>query len=511
MTILEAKGITKKYPGVLALQNVDFEVEEGEVHALVGENGAGKSTLVKILTGVEQTDSGTIRIKDKTVCSILNAHEAFDMGVSVIHQELSLIPDLDVATNIFIGRLPSISKNSKTLVVDWKKTHQDADTLLKKVSADFSSNELVKNLSISQQQLIEIAKSISRNAKIIFMDEPTSSLTPLEVDKLFEIIDELKKQKISIIYISHKLEEIMRASDRITILRDGKKMITAKASDITLDEMINIMVGGTLTERYPKEYANIGEPLLEVKGLNRKGVLHNINFKVHRGEILGLTGLLGAGRTEVVRAIFGADSIDSGEIFVEGKRVRIKKVSDAINAGIALLTEDRKTQGLMLGLSINDNLMIPSINCKKVKGDFLGLGFLKHKKILDNSYKYCSELQVKTPSIFQLVKNLSGGNQQKVIIAKWLSTNAKVVIFDEPTRGIDVGSKAEIYKIMEKLAKEGAAVIMISGEMPEVLGISDRILVMREGHIVAELDPASATEEKIVKYSATEVQNEYVS
>lgn len=511
MRILEAEGITKKYPGVLALHEIFFEVEEGEVHALVGENGAGKSTLVKMLTGVGQPDSGTIKINGKTLSGIPSAQAAFNLGIGVIHQELSLMPHLDVATNIFAGRLPSLSKSWKSPIVDWKKTYEDADKLLKRVSADFSSKEIVKNLSISQQQLVEIAKAISRNSKIIFMDEPTSSLTPAEVDKLFELIAELKKDNISVVYISHKLEEIMRASDRVTILRDGKKMLTAKISDISLDEIISIMVGGTLNDRYPKVSTVIGDTLLEVKGLNRKGVLHDISFQARRGEILGITGLLGAGRTELVRAIFGADPIDSGEIYVDGKLTKIRNVSDAVNAGIALLTEDRKTQGLSLGLTVNDNIMIPSINCKKVEKNFIRLGFLRNNKIVENSLKYCNRIRVKTPSLQQQVKNLSGGNQQKVIICKWLSTKTKIVIFDEPTRGIDVGSKAEIYKIMEELAIEGATIIMISSELPEVIGISDRILVMRRGCIVAQLDPNKTNEEEIVKYSATEVQNEYTS
>lgn len=504
--ILEAQAITRQYPGVLALNKVDFKLREGEVHALVGENGAGKSTLVKILTGVDQPNSGTIRILDNTVNSIPTPTAAFEMGLSVIHQELSLMPHLDVATNIFIGRLPSRSKSSKSIFVDWKKTHEEAERLLSRVNADFSSKDLVKDLSISQQQLIEIAKAISRDSKVIFMDEPTSSLTPTEVDKLFEIIAELKKQKISVVYISHKLEEIMRASDRITILRDGNKMITTNAADITLDKMISIMVGGTMKDRYPKEYTSIGKPILQVKGLNRKGKLHDISFEVKSGEILGMTGLLGAGRSEVVRAVFGADSVDSGEIFIDGKPVKIHKVSDAIDAGIALLTEDRKTQGLMLGMSVGDNIMIPSINCEKVKKNFVRAGFLKHRKIEENNFKYCKRLKVKTPSLQQTVRNLSGGNQQKVIVAKWLATKTKIVIFDEPTRGIDVGAKAEIYMIMEELAKEGAAVIMISSELPEVMGISDRILVMRNGRIVAELDPKQTTEEEIIKYSASEVK-----
>ena len=506
MIVLEAKRIIKEFPGVKALQGVDFTLEHGEVHALVGENGAGKSTLVKILTGIHQPNSGTIVVGGRECAEIPNAKAAFDMGISVIHQELNLMPHLDVATNIFIDRMPRMAGG---FLVDWKKLYVDADEVLKRVSADFSSRTKVNELSISQQQLVEIAKSISRNSNILFMDEPTSSLTPAEVDKLFEIIDSLKGQGISIVYISHKLDEIMRSSDRITILRDGQRMLTKCVHDITVDEMINVMVGGMLKDRYPKERFEISDDvLLEVRGLNQKDVLHDINLKVKKGEILGITGLMGAGRTELARAIFGADPIDAGEIFIEGKKVKIKNVSNAINEGIALLTEDRKTQGMLLGLSINENTIIPSLGCRAVKKNFMKAIFLRGKKISVNTIHYANMLKVKTPTIQQKVANLSGGNQQKVIICKWLSTKSKIMIFDEPTRGIDVGTKAEIYKIMQSLAKEGAGIIMISSELPEVLGISDRVLVMRKGRIVAEVDPQETREDEVVKHYAMEVSHE---
>jgi len=386
MLVLEAKGIVKDFPGVKALQGIDFDIEEGEVHALIGENGAGKSTLVKILTGIVQPNAGTIKIGDKTMTSIPNAAAAFSMGVSVVHQELNLMPHLDVATNILIGRMPMLLKGSG---IDWKKTHIEAQDALKRVSANFSTKTKVKDLSISQQQLVEIAKSISRNSNILFLDEPTSSLTPSEIDKLFEVMSELKKQKISIVYISHKLDEIMRVADRITIIRDGRKMLTCKKCNITVNEMINAIVGGTLAERYPKEKVPIGETVFEVKGLNRGNTLHDINFNIRRGEILGITGLLGAGRTELARAIFGADKIDTGEIFLNGKKLSIKKVSDAVNAGIALLTEDRKAQGLLLGLSVNVNIAVAALNCDTIKKDLSRVGFLKGKKISQNSQEYC--------------------------------------------------------------------------------------------------------------------------
>ena len=500
MYVLEAKGIMKTFPGVKALQDVDFALEPQEIHALMGENGAGKSTLVKVLTGVYQADGGTITIGDKVLQRIETTKQAFDLGISVIHQELNLLPHLDVATNIYIGRLP---KNALGLV-DWKKVHADADEVLRQVAADFDSHDIVRDLSVSQQQLVEIAKSVSRKAKILFFDEPTSSLTPAEVQNLFRIMRNLKEQGITMVYISHKLDEIEEIADRITVMRDGRKVMTKNMKDVSMDEIISAMVGGMITNRYPKNYVEIGGPIFEVKDLNRKGVLHDINFTLRSGEILGITGLMGAGRTELARAIFGADPIDSGEIFVEGKKVKIRNVSDAINAGIGLLTEDRKTQGLLLNLSVNDNTAIAALNSKKASKKLTVRGMLHKKKIRENTELYCKKLQVKTPSIQQKVVNLSGGNQQKVIIGKWLSTDSKILIFDEPTRGIDVGTKAEIYKIMEELAASGVGIIMISTELPETLGISDRVLVMRKGRIVAELDPKKTSEEEIVSYSAME-------
>ena len=500
MYVLEAKGIMKTFPGVKALQDVDFALEPQEIHALMGENGAGKSTLVKVLTGVYQADGGTITLGDKVLQRIETTKQAFDLGISVIHQELNLLPHLDVATNIYIGRLP---KNALGLV-DWKKVHADADEVLRQVAADFDSHDIVRDLSVSQQQLVEIAKSVSRKAKILFFDEPTSSLTPAEVQNLFRIMRNLKEQGITMVYISHKLDEIEEIADRITVMRDGRKVMTKNMKDVSMDEIISAMVGGMITNRYPKNYVEIGGPIFEVKDLNRKGVLHDINFTLRSGEILGITGLMGAGRTELARAIFGADPIDSGEIFVEGKKVKIRNVSDAINAGIGLLTEDRKTQGLLLNLSVNDNTAIAALNSKKASKKLTARGMLHKKKIRENTKLYCKKLQVKTPSIQQKVVNLSGGNQQKVIIGKWLSTDSKILIFDEPTRGIDVGTKAEIYKIMEELAASGVGIIMISTELPETLGISDRVLVMRKGRIVAELDPKKTSEEEIVSYSAME-------
>jgi ribose transport system ATP-binding protein len=503
MSVLEAKGIVKTFPGVNALQNVDFSLEENEILALVGENGAGKSTLVKVLTGVYQADGGTITVGGKTFHSIESAKMAFDLGISVIHQELNLLPHLDVATNIYVGRMP-VKKNG---FVDWKKVHADADEVLRMVGADFDSHDIVQKLSVSQQQLVEIAKSVSRNARILFLDEPTSSLTPAEVENLFRIMRGLKAQGLSMVYISHKLDEIEQIADRIVVMRDGKKVMTSAIKDTTMDDVVTAMVGGMLKNRYPKTVNEIGDTIFEVRGLNRKGVLHDISFQLRSGEILGLTGLMGAGRTELARAIFGADPIDSGEFFIEGKPVTIRSVSDAINAGIGLLTENRKDQGLLLTLSVNDNTAIAALNSREAGKKFTRGGMLQKKKIRANSEKYVDMLRIKTPSLDQKIINLSGGNQQKVIIGKWLSTDSKILIFDEPTRGIDVGTKAEIYKTMEALAANGTGIIMISTELPETLGISDRVLVMRKGRLVAELDPRTATEEEVVSYSAMEGNN----
>lgn len=495
MYVLEAKGIMKTFPGVKALQDVDFALEPQEIHALMGENGAGKSTLVKVLTGVYQADGGTITLGDKVLQRIETTKQAFDLGISVIHQELNLLPHLDVATNIYIGRLP---KNALGLV-DWKKVHADADEVLRQVAADFDSHDIVRDLSVSQQQLVEIAKSVSRKAKILFFDEPTSSLTPAEVQNLFRIMRNLKEQGITMVYISHKLDEIEEIADRITVMRDGRKVMTKNMKDVSMDEIISAMVGGMITNRYPKNYVEIGGPIFEVKDLNRKGVLHDINFTLRSGEILGITGLMGAGRTELARAIFGADPIDSGEIFVEGKKVKIRNVSDAINAGIGLLTEDRKTQGLLLNLSVNDNTAIAALNSKKASKKLTARGMLHKKKIRENTELYCKKLQVKTPSIQQKVVNLSGGNQQKVIIGKWLSTDSKILIFDEPTRGIDVGTKVEIQKLVLQLAAEGKSVTFISSEIDEMLRVCSRLVVMRDRQVVGELRGSDLNQSSIMK------------
>lgn len=507
--LLEVRGVSKRFPGVQALDGVDFDLLPGEVHVLLGENGAGKSTLVKILCGVYQPDSGTIRFLGKDV-RLTDARDAIERGISVIHQELNLVPELDVGVNVYLGRLPIRSGGAARTFrkVDWQRVYSEARRALQTVNANIDPTAKVSRLSASERQLVEIARAVSMNARVIFMDEPTSSLSNEEIKALFKRIRALRAQGIGIVYISHKLEEIFRIGDRVTVLRDGKRVATMPVADATIDSVIEMMVGRVLADRYPKEKAEIGDVALEVKGLSRRGVLHDVNLAVRRGEILGLAGLMGSGRTEVARAIFGADPIDAGEIFLDGKKVRISSPQDAINHGIALLTEDRKNQGIFGAMSVEDNFAVSAINCERVSRRFLSRGGrLLRARIRDSANTYVKALELKTPSLSQLAQFLSGGNQQKLIVARWLCTDARVFIFDEPTRGIDVGTKAEIYKIMEGLAKKGAAIIMISSELPEILAISDRIVVMCEGRVSGELSKEEATEETVMRYAVGGIRN----
>lgn len=502
MPILSTQGLIKSFPGVKVLQNINFELEAGEVHALLGENGAGKSTLVKILTGVYQPDGGKIFLDGEEI-HFSSTNEAYEKGIAVIHQELNLIPELDAATNIFLGNLPVRGEKRHALsLVDKREMYTRAEECLRAVNLDVSPRVKAKDLSVSKCQLVEIAKVVSRESRIVFMDEPTSSLTPSEQERLFAIIRDLKSRGIAIVYISHKLEEIGEICDRVSIMRDGVMTRTARLSEITIDEMVEGMVGRDISERYPKAASQPGGVMLEVRNLNEPGVLKDISFTVRSGEILGLSGLMGAGRTEMARAIFGADKVSGGEIYIEGRKVKIRSTRDAIENGLALLTEDRKTQGLFLGMSVNDNIAVASLNCRRKKKEFYSGPCIRKKAVRENSEKFIDRINIKTPSVRQMVKNLSGGNQQKVILGKWLSTDAKIFIFDEPTRGIDVGAKVEIYALMEQLTANGAAIIMISSELPEIMAISDRILVMHEGEIVAEVDAKDATEELLVKYAS---------
>ncbi|MCA1900707.1 MAG: sugar ABC transporter ATP-binding protein [Candidatus Hydrogenedens sp.] len=489
--LLEMRDITKRFPGVLALDKVKLEVRYGEVHCLVGENGAGKSTLMKILSGAVPMDSGEIFLEGQPI-HIISPYHAQQLGISMIYQEFNLIPYLSVAENIFLGREPRIPK---TPLINWKKMYDEATKVLEQVGLKLDVRLPVAELSIAQQQMVEIAKALSIKSKIIVMDEPSATLTDHELKTLFELIKSLRRQNLGIIYISHRLEELYEIGNRVTVMRDGQYVGTHEVCDVTREDLIRMMVGRELTEEYPKIFLPRGKERLRVENLTRRGAFKNISFSVYSGEIVGLTGLVGAGRTEVARAIFGADPIDDGKIYIDGEEVKIRSPQEAIKHGIGLLTEDRKNQGLVLGMTIRENTTLANLKAI-TKGIFLNLP--KEREITE---KYVHDIQIRTPSIEQIAQNLSGGNQQKVVLAKWLFTNSRILIFDEPTRGIDVGAKAEIFRLMNRLLEQGVAILMISSELPEVLGMCDRILVMHEGALVGELSRDEATQEKIMQFA----------
>lgn len=485
---LEMRNISKQYPGVRALDDVTLTVEAGEVHALLGENGAGKSTLMKILAGAQPMDHGEILLHGRPVV-IDTPQRAMDHGISIIYQEFNLVPYLSAGENIFLGREP---RGVIPGFVDFRTLYAESQRVLDRLGVRIDARSPVNMLSVAQQQMVEIAKATSKQCRIIIMDEPSATLTEHELQALFGLIRRLKGEGVSIVYISHRLEEIFDVCDRATVMRDGKWIATRPVKELNREEIIRLMVGRELGEAIPKVAAHVGEPALTVRNLSRAGVLHDISFTVHRGEILGLAGLVGAGRTETARAIFGADPLDGGQIELFGKPVRIRAPRDAIRLGIGLVTEDRKQQGLVLGMAVRENNTLANLD------SLSRLGFIRRRAEQKVAEEYRVSLSIKTPSIEQSVQNLSGGNQQKVVLAKWLFTGSKVLIFDEPTRGIDVGAKSEIYKLMNELAAQGCAIIMISSELPEVLGMSDRILVMHEGTITGELLRADATQEKVM-------------
>jgi len=488
--ILEMKNISKSFPGVHALQNVSFSVKPGEVHALMGENGAGKSTLMKILMGIYSPDEGEIIFEGKKIV-VNNPGDALKTGISMIHQELSPVPYMTITENIFLGREKTFNH---TPFVNKKYLNEKTAQLLKEFNMSFLKPTMrLEQLSVAHKQMIEIIKAVSYNSKIIVMDEPTSALSEEEVKELFKTIRRLKQQKVGIIYISHRMEEIFELADRVTVLRDGQYIGTEEISDINIDQLIKMMVGRELTNIFPKVEANIKEVALEVKNLTRENVFSNINFKVHKGEILGIAGLVGAGRSEIMRAIFGIDPYDSGEIYVEGKKVNINKPADAIAAGIAMVTEDRKELGLVLCRSIRENTILTELK-KYCNGPFI-----KKAQEKDAVVNITKALAVKMSGINQTVGNLSGGNQQKVVLSKWLLGKPKVLILDEPTRGIDVGAKSEIYKLMGELAQQGIAIIMISSEMLEIMGMSDRIIVIGDGQVKGQFMRNEVTQEEILK------------
>ncbi|MEM6216678.1 sugar ABC transporter ATP-binding protein [Escherichia coli] len=495
-TFLQMKHITKRFPGVLALNDVQFTLRRGEVHALLGENGAGKSTLMKILSGVYQPDEGEIIFEDKPV-SFSDPLSAQNVGITIIHQEFNLFPELTVEENIFIGR-EFCKKNRWRL--DEKQQRQATIEILQKLNLAIKPDTLVADLTVAQQQMVEIAKAISVNARILIMDEPTAALTETEIESLFRVTRLLKEQGTGIVYISHRLEELALIADRATVMRDGQYISTVDYECVKISDLIAMMVGRDLGNIYPRREALQQRiPVLKVNGLTRKGVLNDINFTLYRGEILGFAGLMGAGRTELARAIFGADSIDSGTLKLNGKETVIKDISDAIQQGISYLTEDRKKEGLALNLSVERNIMLG--NYPEYSDRF---GNVDSRRCQQTSEEQVKALRIKTPNLEQAALNLSGENQQKIIIARWVCKDTDILIFDEPTRGIDVGAKLEIYELMNRLVAKGKTIIMISSELPEVLGMCDRILVMRSCRITGELSAKEATQEKIMQYATLE-------
>jgi len=495
MNIVEMRNINKSFPGVKALSNISFSVKPGEVHVLLGENGAGKSTLMKVLSGVYQPDSGSI-VLNGVEHSKLNPRLSREGGISIIYQELSVVNWLDIRENIFMGRMQS-KKLGPVSTIDYAKLNQDTKKLLKQVNLDkYEPNKMASELSISEKQMLEIAKAISFDAKCIVMDEPTSSLTESEVKKLFEIIRDLKSKGIGIVFISHKLSEIKEIGDRISILKDGNYVGTWNVSDLSEEDMVRLMVGRELEKSYQEGHGSFGEVVFEVKNLSRKdGKVSDFHMQVRKGEIVGLSGLVGAGRSEAMEAIFGAVPKTSGEILLEGKRLTIHTPYDALKNGIGLVTENRRETGFFQNFSNKRNISIASLLKKSKFGGVCGLIQEKNEKEMAEKAKL--DLQIKWAGDAQLTKNLSGGNQQKVILGKWISAGVKVLIFDEPTKGIDVGTKSEIYKMMRRLAENGIIVIVVSSEMPELLAVCDRIMVMAEGKVRGEFDITEATEEKL--------------
>lgn len=493
--ILTMKDIDKSFPGVHALDHVNFEVRKGEVHALMGENGAGKSTLMKVLTGIYTKDSGSIVYEGKEV-EFHNTRDAQDAGIVIVHQELNMLGHLTVAQNIFIGR-----EFKKGIRIDDKKMNEEAEKLFKKLNIDIDPTEMMGNLTVGKQQMCEIAKAISHEAKVIIFDEPSAALTEAEIEELFKIIRDLRKQQLGIVYISHRMDEIKVITDRVTVMRDGTYVGTLITNDCTKDDIINMMVGRVIYED-PKTESSVAKDapiVLKVENLNAGRMVQNVSFELRKGEILGFSGLMGAGRTETARAIFGADPKTGGTITINGKKVEINSPEDAVKCGIGYLSEDRKRYGIVVQKSVAENSTMATME-NFVKGLFI------NKKAENKAAQdYVDSLATKTPSVDQLVVNLSGGNQQKVVIAKWLIRNCDILIFDEPTRGIDVGAKNEIYKLMNRLAEEGKSIIMISSEMTEILRMSDRIVVMCEGRKTGEIDISEASQEIIMNMATREI------
>ena len=485
---IELKGVSKIFPGVIALDKIDIDVYPGEVLGLVGENGAGKSTLIKLLTGAYTNDLGKILVEGNEV-SIQGPKQAMNLGITAIYQELNIVKDLSVAENVFLGRE---LKNKGFPLTNIKEMARKSRELLSELGQEIDPNMNVAKLGMGKKQMVEIAKALSVQTKLLIMDEPTSSLSAKEVKELLRTIKELKEKGIAVIFISHRLDEIFDVCDRVTVMRDGKKVKTLPINEVDEDKLIRLMVGRDLKDQFPKVKSSIGEEALRIENYTSDNVFKDVSFKVNKGEILGLSGLVGAGRTEVARAIFGIDRKELGKTYISGEKVDIKSPKDAMKHGIAFLTEDRKGQGLVLDNTVTFNMNLASL--KKCKSG----GLLNYKKLKEKTMENIKKLDINPPSDTFVVRKLSGGNQQKVVIAKWLNTEANIFIFDEPTRGIDVGAKVEVYNVMNELVLNGAAVIMISSELPEILGMSDRIIVMHEGKVTKEIKREDATQENIM-------------
>lgn len=492
--ILELKKISKSFSGVEVLHEVSFSLRPGEVHALLGENGAGKSTLVKVITGVHHPDSGEIYLNDAPV-HFSDTHGSRQAGIAAIYQELTLFPDLDVAENIFVGRQP-VTFGGR---VDWRKLYAEAGKLLDSLGVKLDLRQKARTLSIAQQQMVEIARAFSINAQILIMDEPTSSLTLNEVADLFRLVRRLRADGTAILFISHRLEELFELADRVTVLRDGSYVDTRLMKDLTRDDLIRMMVGRTINNLFPKQDVRAGDVILSVENLTRPGSFHDVSFELRRGEILGLAGLVGAGRTNVARAIFGVEPATGGRIQVEGREVAITSPQQAIKLGLAYVPEDRQLHGLIPAMHITSNISLPTLH------HYARLGWLQDTSERKLAYEGALQMEVRANNIWQLARELSGGNQQKVVLAKWLSTKPRILILDEPTRGIDVGTKAAVHGLMSKLAAGGMAILMISSELPEILGMSDRVIVMREGLVTGHFSRAEATQEKIISAATQNV------
>jgi methyl-galactoside transport system ATP-binding protein/inositol transport system ATP-binding protein len=492
--ILSMKNIVRTFPGVKALNGVDFELKKGTVHALMGENGAGKSTLMKCLVGINPPDSGEIILRGEKI-AIPNTITALKLGIAMIYQELNPVSERSVMENIWLGREPTLG--GRGFFVDHRMMYKKTKELLAGLELDLDPKVKLKELSVAKMQMVEIAKAVSYDADILIMDEPTSALTPNEVDHLFSLISRVKAKGVAVVYISHKMDEIFRISDLVTVLRDGCHVLTKPVAEMNIDSLIKAMVGRDLNEMFPKIECPIGEVKMRVKDLSCPGVLRNISFELRRGEILGVAGLVGAGRTELMEALFGLRQRSAGEIFIDGAKVRIESPVDAIRAGMGFLTEDRRLTGIVPILSVRVNTILANL------GSYLRAGFfINNRKIEKDVTEYKDRLKIRTPNLDALIQNLSGGNQQKVLVARWLLTQPEILILDEPTRGIDVGAKAEIHTIITKLAGEGKSIIMVSSELPEVLGMSDRIMVVSQGVVTGIVDRADATQEVIMRYAA---------